>query len=118
MENCNTFTKTKPVGKCGTKLWLGTGTFTGTETIFVKYYLNGDEVIEATDPIFEGNNIFLDLTDPYIDFYNSYNGSYYIWVSYNGYYSDGTQITNSGNHDGFIVNFANVKVTHDRLIIA
>lgn len=117
MSDCSNFTKTKPVGKCGTRIWLGTATTTGTESLFVKYLTNGDEIVEMTTPIIEGNDIFLDLTDPYIDFYNQYN-TYSIWLSdSNGYYSDGIEITNNGvSHEGFIVTFANVSNNNDRLI--
>jgi hypothetical protein len=117
--NCDNFTKTKPVGKCGTKIWLGTRqNLTGDELLFVRYILNGDEVEVSTDPIIQGNDIFLDLTDPYIDFYSQYN-TYYIWLSdSNGYNSDGLTIRNNkADHDGFIVNFANVAIGTDRLII-
>ena len=115
--NCDNFTKTKKVGRCGTKIWLGTATTTGAESLFVKYSINGDEVIEMTTPIVDGNDVFLDLLDPYIDFYNPFN-TYFIWLSdADGYYSDGIQITNNGTlHDGFIVNFANVSNNNDRLI--
>lgn len=114
--NCEDFTKTKPVGKCGTRIWLGTATTTGTESLFVRYVQNGDEIIEMTDPIIEGNDVFLDLTDPYIDFYTPYN-TFYVWLSdADGYYSEGLQIENNGLHDGFIVNFANVSNNNDRLV--
>jgi len=116
--DCDNFTKTKKVGKCGTRIWLGTATTVGTEALFVKYSTNGDEIIEMTTPIIEGNDVFLSLNDPYIDFYNPFN-TYFIWLSdASGYYSDGIQITNNGTlHNGFIVNFANVSNNNDRLII-
>ena len=118
MSDCINFTKTLPVGRCGTRIWLGTATTVGTEALFVKYFINGDEVTEMTTPIIEGNDIFLDLTDPYVDFYNPFN-TYFIWLSdASGYYSDGIQITNGALHDGFIVNFANISNNNDRLVVS
>ena len=119
MNNCSNFSKTNPVGKCGTKIWLGTNTgLTGDESLFVQYFLNGDEVTTMVTPIIEGNDISLDLTDPYVDFFNQYK-TYYVWLSdSNGYYSDETPITNNGvEHDGFIINFGNVSNTHDQLVV-
>ena len=115
---CENFTNTCKVGKCGAKLWLGTvANLTGNESLFVQYFLNGDEITEMTTPIIQGNDVFLDLTDPYLNFYSQYN-TYYVWLSdSNGYYSDGTQIENNGLHDGFIINFGNVATTHDRLVV-
>ena len=116
--SCDNYTKTKKVGKCGAKLWLGTATTTGTESILVTYYINGDEVSEMTDPIIEGNDVFLDLTDPYIDYYNPFVTYYISLTDANNYYSDGIKITNNGTtHDGFIVNFGNVSNSRDRLIV-
>lgn len=117
MSNCDNFSKTKPIGKCGTRIWLGTATTTGDESLFVQYFLNGDEIVEMTTPIIEGNDVFLDLTDPYLNFYNQYK-TYYIWLSdSNGYYSDGVSITNNGDHEGFVVNFSNVSNSNDRLVV-
>ncbi len=74
-------------------------------------FQNGDEIIDMFPPIIEGNNVFLDLTEPYPDFYNQYN-TYYVWLSdSHAYYSDGIQVTNNGLHDGFIINFGNVATT-------
>ena len=117
MANCDNFTLTKKVGKCGSKIWLGTATTTGTEELLVVYYLNGDEVAEMTTPIIEGNDVFLDLTNPYIDYYSQYNTYYISLTDANGYYSDGIQIENDGLNNGFIVTFGNVSNTHDRLVV-
>jgi len=118
MSNCDNFTNTKKVGKCGGKLWLGTATTTGTEQLLVTYYTNGDEVSEMTTPIIEGNDIFLDLTDPYIDYYNPFVTYFISLTDANGYYSDGISITNNGVlHEGFIVNFGNVATTNARIVI-
>lgn len=117
--NCDNFTKTKPVSKCGPKIWIGSKQgLIGDELLFVKYYLNGDEIEVSTTPIIQGNDIFLDLTDPYVDFYNPYN-TYYIWLSdSNGYNSDGTPIRNNKtDHEGFVVEFANVSGGTDRLVV-
>ena len=116
--NCDQFTKTKKVGKCGTKVWLGTATTTGTEDLFVRYQINNDEVVIVTTPIIQGNDIFLDLTDPYVDFYHPY-ATYFIYLSdANGYYEEGITITNGGLvHEGFIVNFSNAPTDNDRLIV-
>ena len=117
MSDCTSYTKTKPVGKCGGKIWLGTVSgLTGNESLFVQYFLNGDEVTDIVNPIIQGNDVFLDLTDPYVDYYNPYK-TYYIWLTNsNGYYSDNIQITNNGLNDGFIVNFSNAANAYDRLI--
>jgi len=118
MANCDNCSRTKKVGKCGTKLWLGTVTgLTGTEELLVTYYINGDEVSEMTTPIIEGNDVFLDLTDPYLDFYSQYYTYYISLTDANGYYSDGIDITNDGTHSCFIVTFGNVSNTHDRLVV-
>ena len=121
MSNCDNFSKTKKVGKCGTTIWLGTlpgYLVTGTEQLLVTYYTNGDEVSEFVTPIITaGNDVFLDLTDPYVDYYNPYV-TYFISLTNNyGYYSDGIQITNDGLRDGFIVNFGNASNTNDRLVV-
>ena len=120
MSNCENFSNTKKVGKCGLRIWLGTSTeLTGSEELLVTYYLNGDEVSEVSTPIIEGNDIFLDLTDPYIDYYSQYNTYYINLMDANGYYSDGLNITNGGlEHEGFIVHFGNVSNNNDRLVLA
>lgn len=117
MSNCDNFVKTKPVGRCGTRIWLGTASTTGTESLLVTYYLNGDEVSVMTTPIIEGNDIFLDLTDPYIDYYNAFKTYFISLTDANGYYSNGIQITNGVPRDGFIVTFGNVSNSNDRLIV-
>ena len=118
MANCDNFTLTKKVGKCGTRIWLGTSTeLTGDEQLLVTYFLNGDEVSVLSEPITEGNDVFLDLTDPYIDYYNQYKTYYISLTDANAYYSNGIQINNDGLRDGFIVTFGNVSNTHDRLIV-
>lgn len=118
MANCDNFVKTKKVGRCGSKIWLGTVTgLVGTEQLLVTYFLNGDEISTLSEPITEGNDIFLDLTDPYIDFYNQYKTYFVSLTDANGYYSDGIPINNGGNRDGFIITFGNLSNTHDRLIV-
>lgn len=104
--DCTTFTKCKPVGRCGTRIWLGKNTsLTGNELLFIKYYLGNEEVIESVDPIIVGNDVFLDLTTPYIDFFNEYISSYFVWLS-DAYLSDYKQLTNSSTlHDGLILTF-------------
>ena len=121
MANCDNYTATKKVGKCGTTIWLGTlpgYLVTGTEQLLVTYFINGDEVSDFFTPIITGaGDIFLDLTDPYKDYYNPFV-TYYISLTNNyGYYSDGVQIFNDGNRDGFIVTFGNASNTNDRLVV-
>jgi hypothetical protein len=115
--NCDNFVKTKKVGKCGAKIWLGTATTTGTEQLLVTYFINGDEVSVLSTPIIEGNDVFLDLTDPYIDYYSQYYTYYISLTDANAYYSNGIAIDNDGLRDGFIVTFGNVSNTHDRLVV-
>ena len=80
MSNCDNFTKTKPVTKCGSRIWLGTNSsLTGDEQLFVKKVINGEEDIVLVDPIIEGDNIFLDPSDPYLDYYNPYF-TFFIWL--------------------------------------
>jgi len=117
MSNCDNFSLTKKVGKCGSKIWLGTATGITTEQLLVTYFINGDEVSVLSAPIVDGNDIFLDLTDPYVDFYNPYNTYFISLTDANAYYSDGVLLTNDGTHEGFIVTFGNVSNTHDRLIV-
>ena len=118
MSNCTNCSKTKKIGKCGSKIWLGTASgLTGTEELLVTYFINGDEVSEMTTPIIQGNDVFLDLTDPYVDYYNPYNTYYVSLTDANGYYSDGIDITNAGTHSCFILTFGNVGTTHDRLVV-
>ena len=104
--NCENFTLTKPVGNCGTRIWLGKNTsLTGNEILFVMYFLGGNEVVEATTPIIDGDDVFLDLSDPYVDYYNSHISAYYVWLS-DAYLSEYKQLTNNGtNHDGLILMF-------------
>lgn len=120
MSNCDNFSKTKKVTKCGTRLWLGTASgLTGTEQLIVRYLTNGDEIIDLSQPIIEGNDVFLDLTDPSLDFYNQYY-TYFVNLSdANAYYSDGIKIDNGGEREGFIITFANAKNIsgNDRLVV-
>lgn len=114
---CENFTLCRAVGSCGTRIWLGKNSNANVLTnLFVKYYLGGNEVIKVTTPIIEGDNIFLDLTDPEADFYNSHIPAYYVWLS-NGYLSDYMQLTNGGSqHDGLILIF-NGNTTQDIAIV-
>ena len=117
MSNCDNFVKTKKVGVCGSKIWLGTASGITTEQLLVTYYINGDEVSVLSQPIVQGNDIFLDLTDPYIDYYNPYNTYHISLTDANSYYSDGVKITNGVPRDGFIVTFGNESNNNDRLIV-
>ena len=117
MNKCINFTNTLQVGRLGSKIWLGTATTTGSEMLVVTYYLNGDEVSDFFNPIIDGNDVYLDLSDPYQDYYSSFNTYYVNLTDASGYYSDGIQISNKGIlHDGFIVNFSDAKNANDRLI--
>ena len=115
--DCSNFTLTKPVGTCGTRIWLGKKAgLTGNEILFVQYSLGGNLVTEATTPIIEGDDVFLDLTDPNKDFYNEYIASYSVWLS-DAYLSDFKQINNGGVlHDGLILVFHG-NTTQDIAII-
>ena len=117
MANCTNCVKTKKVGKCGQKLWLGTAVGITTEQILVTYFINGDEVSEMTDPIIQGNDIFLDLSDPYFDYYNSFKTYFISLTDANGYYSNPIPINNGGDRDCFIVNFGNVATSNARLVV-
>jgi len=117
MNECINLTNTLRVGRCGDKLWLGTATTTASMMLLVTYYLNGDEVSDFFDPIIEGQDVFLDLTEPYPDYYSPFNTYYISLTDTSGYFSNGTQITNNGTaHDGFIVNFSDAKNANDRLV--
>lgn len=117
MNGCINFTNTLQVGRCGDKIWLGTATTVGSEMLIVTYWLNGDEVSDFFTPIIEGDDVFLDLSDPYQDYYSPFN-TYYVSLSdVSGYFQGGIQISNKGSlHDGFIVNFSDAKNAGDRLI--
>ena len=117
-NECVNFSNTLKVGSCGTRLWLGTATTLGTEMLVVTYYLGGDEVSDFFYPIIEGEDIYLDLQEPYPDYYNSFNTYYINLTDATGYYSDGISITNNGTtHSGFIVNFSSAKNEDDRLVV-
>ena len=111
--SCQDFTLCKPVGHCGTRIFLGKNTnLTGNEILFVEYSMGGNPVTEATTPIIEGNNVFLDLTDPNKDFYNTHIASYKVWLS-DAYMSDYKTLRNSeADHDGLILIF-NGDTTQD-----
>jgi len=114
---CINFTNTLRVGRCGGRIWLGTATTTPSMMLLVTYYLNGDEVSDFFDPIIEGEDVFLDLTQPYEDYYNPFNTYYISLTDTSGYFSNGTQIANGGTtHDGFIVHFSDAKNANDRLV--
>ena len=117
MSLCDNFTLCKPVGACGTRIWLGKNTSASVNDIlFVKYYLGGNEVIEATTPIIEGTDVFLDLSDPYADFYNTHIPSYQVWLS-DSYLSEYKLLTNEGSeHEGLILIF-NGATSQDKAII-
>ena len=118
MANCTNCTKTKKVGRCGQKLWLGTASgITSAHQLLVTYFLNGDEVSDLVDPIIQGNDIFLDLSDPYFDYYNSYKTYFISLTDANAYYSNGIKINNDGERDCFVVNFGNVSNSGDRLVV-
>lgn len=117
MNECINFTKTLKVGRCGEKIWLGTATTTGSEMLVITYYLNGDEISDFFTPIIEGTDIYLDLNDPYKDYFSQYNTYFINLTDASGYYSNGVQISNNGTlHDGFIVNFSDARNANDRLI--
>ena len=117
MNECINFTNTLKVGRCGGKIWLGTATTTASMELLVTYYLNGDEISDFFTPIIQGNEVFLDLSDPYNDYYSPFNTYYISLTDTNGYYSNGTKITNNGtSHDGFIVHFSDAKNSNDRLV--
>lgn len=114
---CTNFTQTLRVARCGAKIWLGTATNTPTMMLLVTYYLNGEEVSDFFTPILDGDNVFLDLTEPNPDYYSPFNTYYISLTDTSGYFSNGTQITNNGTaHDGFIVNFSDAKNANDRLV--
>lgn len=117
MNECVNFTNTLIVGSCGDKIWLGTATFVEGMMLTVTYYLNGDEISDFFTPIVDGDNIFLDLSDPYPDYYNAFNTYYVSLTDTSGYFSGGVQLTNEGvSHDGFIVRFSTAKNSRDRLL--
>ena len=117
MNECQNFTNTLKVASCGERIWLGTSTTTPSMMLLVTYYLNGDEVSDFFTPIIEGTDVFLDLTEPYPDYYNAFNTYYISLTDTSGYYSNGTTIANGGNsHDGFIVHFSDAKNANDRLV--
>lgn len=116
-NQCDNFTKTLKVGRLGGSIWLGTATTTETMMILVTYYLNGDEVSDFFTPIIDGIDVYLDLTEPYPDYYSQFNTYYVSLTDTGGYFSNGTPITNNGTtHNGFIVNFSDAKNANDRLI--
>ena len=117
MNECINFTSTLKIGRCGSRIWLGTATTTASMMILVTYYLNGDEVSDFFTPIIDGNDVYLDLTEPNKDYYSPFNTYYISLTDTGGYFSNGTQITNNGStHDGFIVNFSDAKNAEDRLV--
>ena len=117
MNECSEFSRTLKVGSCGDRLWLGTAIYSAGMMVLVTYYLNGDEISDFFEPIVEGDNIYLDMTEPNRDFYNPFNTYYISLTDVSGYYSNGTQLTNEGTlYDGFIVNFSTAKNGVERLI--
>lgn len=115
--NCNDFALSKPVGACSSRIWLGKNTSaSANDILFVKYYLGGNEVVYSTTPIIEGDDVFLDMTDPYADFYNNHINAYYVWLS-DAYRSDYKQLTNGGtDYNGFILIFSGTS-TQDKVIL-
>ena len=118
MNECLNFTKTLKVGRWGDKIWLGKANYLAGMMVLVTYYLNGDEISDFFEPIVDGDNIYLDLSNPDEDYYNQYKTYYISLTDTSGYYSNGIQMTNEGlTHDGFIVNFSNAENARDRLVI-
>jgi len=117
MFECQNFSNTLKVSRCGTKIYLGDAAYTEGMMILVTYYLNGEEVSDYFNPIVDGNKIYLDLQEPFPDYYSPYNTYYISLTDVSGYFSNGTPLANNGNtHDGFIVNFSDAKNSDDRLI--
>lgn len=118
MFECENYTNTLKVGRCGTRIWLGTyDSFVEGMQLLVVYYLGDEEISDFFEPIIEGNNVFLDLSVPGNDYYSPFQTYYISLTDVSGYFSNGLKITNNGiTHNGFIVNFSDAKNANDRLV--
>lgn len=88
---CPDFTCACPVPECTETLILGTITDLNTDVlVYVQKLNNGASRIQSVTSSPTGS-ISLDMTDR-VDFYNHFDGEYYIWATKTGYWCDGSKL--------------------------